>query len=269
MGDIWLQVKEVATLYGLNILAATAIFMLGKFAATGVRRLVRKVMRKRNVDPTLVGFVTSILYALLLAFVVVAALSKLGIQTASFVAVLGAAGLAIGLALQGSLSNFASGVLMIIFKPFKGGDYVEAGGSTGFIEEIAILTTTVRTRDNKTVIIPNSKIMSNVITNYTDRETRRVDITAGVSYSDDIDRVKAVLMGILQDDDRVLDEPAPFVGLSEMADSSVNFTVRGWVGTSDYWDVFFDTNERIKKAFDAEGITIPFPQRDVHMYQED
>lgn len=269
MDDFWLQFEELAALYGLKILAAIAIFLLGKFAASGIRRLLRKIMRKRNVDPTLVGFVTNILYALLVAFVVIAALSKLGIQTASFIAILGAAGLAIGLALQGSLSNFASGVLIIIFKPFKVGDFVEAGGSSGFIEEIAILTTTVRTRDNKTLIIPNYKIMSDVITNYTDRETRRVDITAGVSYSDDIDSVKAVLMGILKDDDRVLDDPAPFVGLYEMADSSVNFTVRAWVKTSDYWDVYFDTNESIKKAFDSEGITIPFPQRDVHMYQED
>ena len=268
MENIWLQIKELVAMYGLNILAAAAILVAGKLAASGTRRLVRKLMNRRQVDATLVGFVSSILYAGILAFVVIAAMSKLGIQTASFVAVLGAAGLAVGLALQGSLSNFASGVLMIIFKPFKGGDFVDAGGATGFIDEIGIFTTTVRTLDNKKVIVPNSKIMGDNITNYTARETRRVDLTAGVSYGDDIDKVKQVLTRILQEDGRILDEPAPFVGLSEMADSSVNFTVRGWVRTEDYWGVYFDTNEKIKKTFDAEGITIPFPQRDVHMYGE-
>jgi small conductance mechanosensitive channel len=268
MESIWLQIKELAAMYGLNILAAAAIIVLGKFAASGIRRMVRKIMNRRQVDATLVGFVSSMLYAGILAFVVIAAMSKLGIQTASFVAVLGAAGLAVGLALQGSLSNFASGVLMIIFKPFKGGDFVDAGGATGFIDEIGIFTTTIRTLDNKKVIVPNSKIMGDNITNYTARETRRVDLTAGVSYGDDVDRVKQVLNRILQEDQRILDEPAPFVGLSEMGDSSVNFTVRGWVRTEDYWGVYFDTNEKIKKTFDAEGISIPFPQRDVHMYQE-
>jgi small conductance mechanosensitive channel len=266
--NIWVHIKELAATYGLNIVAATAILVVGKFAASGVRRLVRKVMRKKQMDPTLVGFICSILYAGILAFVIIAALSKLGIQTASFVAVLGAAGLAIGLALQGSLANFASGVLMIIFKPFKGGDYIDAGGAAGFVDEISIFTTTIRTLDNKKIIVPNSKIMGDIIINYTARETRRVDLTAGVSYGDDIDKVKGILTGILEEDDRILDDPAPFVGLSEMAESSVNFTVRGWVRTEDYWDVYFDTNERIKKTFDSEGITIPFPQRDVHMYQE-
>ena len=267
MNEIWVQIKELVAMYGLNVVAAIAILVAGKFAASGIRRLVRKVMRKKGVDPTLVSFVTSILYAGIMAFVIIASLSKLGIQTASFVAVLGAAGLAIGLALQGSLSNFASGVLMIIFKPFKGGDYVDAGGASGFIDEIGIFTTSIRTLDNKRIIVPNSNIMGDNITNYTARETRRVDLTAGVSYSDDIDKVKGVLMGIMESDPRILEDPAPFVGLSEMADSSVNFTARAWVNTPDYWGVYFDTNEKIKKAFDAEGISIPFPQRDVHMYQ--
>ncbi len=268
MENIWVHIKELVATYGLNIVAAAAILVVGKLAASGVRRLVRKVMRKKQMDPTLVGFICSILYAGILAFVIIAALSKLGIQTASFVAILGAAGLAIGLALQGSLSNFASGVLMIIFKPFKGGDYVDAGGAAGFVDEISIFTTIIRTLDNKKVIVPNSKIMGDIIINYTARETRRVDLTAGVSYGDDVDKVKGILTGILEEDDRILDDPAPFVGLSEMAESSVNFTVRGWVRTEDYWDVYFDTKEKIKKTFDSEGITIPFPQRDVHMYQE-
>lgn len=269
MNDIWIQIKEIVAVYGLNVLAAVAIMLAGKLAASGIRRLLRKIMHKRDVDKTLTGFVTSIVYAGILAFVVIAALSKLGIQTASFVAVLGAAGLAIGLALQGSLSNFAAGVLMIIFKPVKSEDYVDAGGASGFVEEIGIFTTTLRTFDNKRIIVPNSKIMNDNITNYTADETRRVDLTAGISYGDDIDKAKSVLMGILQSDDRVLEEPAPFVGLKEMADSSVNFTVRGWVKTADYWAVYFDVNERIKKSFDAEDISIPFPQMDVHMHGKD
>ncbi|OPL19895.1 MAG: mechanosensitive ion channel protein [Candidatus Aegiribacteria sp. MLS_C] len=269
MEGVWEQIKQLVTMYGLNVLAAAAILVLGKMAASLTRKLVRRIMRKRNVDDTLTGFVSRILYAGILAFVLIAALSKLGIQTASFVAVLGAAGLAIGLALQGSLANFASGVLMIVFKPFRTGDYVDAGGASGFIDEVGIFTTTIRTLDNKKVIIPNSNITGDNITNYTARETRRVDLTAGVSYSDDIDMVKSVLMGILKEDERVLEDPAPFVGLSEMASSSVKFTVRAWVRTGDYWDVYFDTNERIKKTFDSQGISIPFPQMDVHMRKTD
>lgn len=255
-------------MYGLNVLAAVAILMLGKLAASGARKLVRRIMKKRNADMTLTGFVSSLFYFGIMTFVVIAAISKLGIQTASFVAVLGAAGLAIGFALQGSLSNFASGILMIVFKPFKGGDYVEAGGESGTVEEMGIFTTIIRTTDNKKVIIPNSKIMGGTITNYTAKETRRVDLTAAASYSDDIDSVKAVLNRILEEDDRVLEDPPHFVGLAEMADSSLNFTVRAWVRTEDYWGFYFDTNERIKKEFDAEGISIPFPQRDVHIFRE-
>ncbi|MCK5065089.1 MAG: mechanosensitive ion channel [Candidatus Fermentibacteraceae bacterium] len=268
MTGIWEQIKEIVTMYGLNILAALAILIAGKFIASIVRKLIRKIMNKREVDATLTGFISSIVYAGIIAFVVIAALSKLGIQTASFVAILGAAGLAIGLALQGSLSNFASGVLMIIFKPFKGGDYVSAGDCDGFIEEIGIFTTSIKTIDNKLLIVPNSKIMSDSITNYSAKETRRVDIVAGVSYDDDVDRVKDILLKILAGDERVLRDPPPFVGLLEMADSSVNFTVRAWVKTEDYWSVFFDTNESIKKTFDAENITIPYPQLDVHMDRE-
>ena len=268
MEAIWIQIKDIVAMYGLNVLGALAILVLGKIAASGIRKMIRKIMNRRGVDPTLVGFVSSLIYAGLMAFVIIAAMGKLGIQTASFVAVLGAAGLAIGLALQGSLSNFAAGVLMIIFKPFKAEDYVDAGGASGFIDEIGIFTTTIRTLDNKKVIVPNSKIMSDNITNYTARETRRVDLTAGISYDDDIDKAKSILMAILQEDERVLKDPPPFVGLSEMAESSINFTVRGWVKTSDYWGVYFDTNEKIKKRFDAQDITIPFPQRDVHIFNE-
>jgi len=255
-------------MYGLNILAAIAIFFFGKLVASGIRRLIRRIMNRREADTALIGFVSSIVYFGIIAFVIIAALSKLGIQTASFIAVLGAAGLAIGLALQGSLSNFAAGVLMIIFKPFKGGDFVSAGGADGFVEGIGIFTTSIKTIDNKLKIVPNSKIMSDSITNYSAKDTRRVDITAGVSYDDDIDNVKRILLKILQEDDRILKDPKPFIGLLEMAESSVNFTARAWVKSEDYWSVFFDTNESIKRTFDAENITIPYPQLDVHMDRE-
>ncbi len=265
MTGIWEQLKDIVTMYGLNVIAALAIFIVGKFVAGIIRKLICKIMQKRELDATLTGFVSSIVYAAVIAFVIIAALSKLGIQTASFVAILGAAGLAIGLALQGSLSNFASGVLIIIFKPFKDGDYVNAGGCEGFVEAVGIFTTSILTVDNKLIIVPNSKIMGDTITNYSAQETRRVDLVAGVSYNDDIDHVKELLLKILTDDSRILSDPAPFVGLLEMADSSLNFTVRAWVESGDYWNVFFDTNEKIKKTFDAENITIPYPQLDVHM----
>ncbi len=268
MTGIWDQIKDIVTMYGLNILAAIVIFMVGKFIAGSVRKLMRRVMLKREVDSTLIGFISSIAYAGIIAFVVIAALSKLGIQTASFVALLGAAGLAVGLALQGSLSDFASGVLMIIFKPFKGGDYVIAAGAEGSIEEIGIFVTTIKTIDNKKIIVPNAKIMSDSITNYSAEATRRVEIVVGVGYEDDVDKVKSVLLELLKKDARTLKDPPPFVGLLEMAESSVNFTARAWVKTEDYWDVFFDLNENIKKTLDAENITIPYPQLDVHMDRE-
>jgi small conductance mechanosensitive channel len=196
-----------------------------------------------------------------------AAIAQLGIQTTSFIAVLGAAGFAIGLALQGSLGNFAAGVMMIIFRPFKAGDFVEAAGISGVVEEIKIFTTTLRTGDNKTIIVPNSNITSSIIVNYSAKPTRRVDLTVGVSYSDNLDKVREVISGIIAADDRVLVDPGPTIAVSELADSSVNFAVRVWVNGSDYWPVFFDLNETIKKRFDEEGISIPFPQQDVHVHQ--
>jgi small conductance mechanosensitive channel len=219
------------------------------------------------VDETLVSFIVNLTYIVLMTFIIIAALGQLGVQTASFVAVLGAAGLAVGLALQGSLANFAAGVLMIIFKPFKVGDFIEAGGTSGVVEEIGIFTTELKSPDNKKVIIPNAKVTGDNIVNYTAKDKRRVDIIAGVSYEDDLDKVRKVLEEIITDDERILEDPSPTIGVLELADSSVNFVVRPWVKTADYWDVFFSTQEKIKKRFDAEGITIPFPQRDVHVYK--
>ncbi len=225
-------------------------------------------MTKGKVDPTLISFLGHMIYIALLTFVVLAALGQLGIQTTSFIAVIGAAGLAVGLALQGSLSNFAAGVLMIIFRPFKVGDLIEAAGVLGTVEEILIFTTQVKTPDNKTVIIPNSKLTSDNITNYTAKPERRLDMVFGVSYSDDIDKVKIVISDVLSQDDRILASPAPTIGLLEMGDSSINFAVRPWVRPADYWDVLFNINETMKKRFDDEGISIPFPQRDVHIFEQ-
>jgi small conductance mechanosensitive channel len=223
-------------------------------------------MKRNQVDKTLISFVCSLVYVLLLAFVIIAAINKLGIQTTSFIAIIGAAGLAIGLALQGSLANFAAGVLMIIFRPFKVGDLIEGGGTTGTVEEIQIFTTQLKSADNKTIIVPNSKMLGGNIVNYSTKETRRVDMTFGIGYDDDIDKSRSVIQGIISKDERVLKDPAPLVVVSELADSSVNFTVRVWTKSGDYWGVFFDTTEAVKKQFDAEEISIPFPQQDVHHY---
>ena len=262
------QIQGFIALYGLKVLAAIGILVVGRWVAKLLTKTLQKMMRKSNVDETLVRFVGNMANIALLTFVILAALGNLGIQTTSFIAVIGAAGLAVGLALQGSLSNFAAGVLMIIFRPFKIGDFIDAAGVSGTVEKIEIFTTQLNTPDNKTVIIPNSNITSGPITNVSAKDTRRVDLVYGVGYSDDIDKVKEVLADILAKDSRVLKDPAPTIGLLELADSSVNFAVRPWVKSEDYWNFYFDTNEVVKKRFDSEGISFPFPQRDVHMYKE-
>ncbi len=267
MEDILVQVKEILAIYGIRVIAALAIFIIGRWVAKGLRNLLRRIMKRNQVDKTLISFVCNLAYVLLLAFVIVAAINKLGIQTTSFIAIIGAAGLAIGLALQGSLANFAAGVLMIVFRPFKVGDFIEGGGTTGTVEEIQIFTTQLKSADNKTIIVPNSKMLGGNIVNYSTKETRRVDMTFGIGYEDDIDKSRSVIQGIINKDERVLKDPAPLVVVSELADSSVNFTVRVWTKSGDYWGVFFDTTEAVKKQFDAEEISIPFPQQDVHHYQ--
>ena len=261
------QIKEIFAIYGIRVIAALAILIIGRWVAKGLRNLLRRIMKRGEVDKTLISFVCNLVYVLLLAFVVIAAINKLGIQTTSFIAIIGAAGLAIGLALQGSLANFAAGVLMIIFRPFKVGDLIEGGGTAGTVEEIQIFATQLKSADNKTIIVPNSKILGGNIVNYSTKETRRVDMTFGIGYEDDIDKSRSVIQGIINKDERVLKDPAPLVVVSELADSSVNFTVRVWTKSADYWGVFFDTTEAVKKQFDAEEISIPFPQQDVHHYQ--
>ncbi|BFM06308.1 mechanosensitive ion channel family protein [Halioxenophilus aromaticivorans] len=251
--------------WGGKILFALAIFFIGKWLAKKITDLIRRTMVSRNVDPTLTSFIVNIIYYLALAFVVIAALTKVGIQTASLVAVIGAAGLAIGLALQGSLSNFAAGVMLILFRPLKVGDFVEAGGAMGSVKEVGIFNSILLTPDNKTIVVPNSNITSENITNFSTQDERRVDLVIGVSYEADVKKVKEVLLEIVNADERILTEKGITIGLLELADSSVNFAVRQWVKSSDYWGVYFDLMENIKLRLDAEGIEIPYPQMDVHL----
>ena len=258
---------EFAIQYGLKLLAAIAIFIIGKMVANWVKKLVTRIMSKAGLDQIIIGFTSSIAYITMMAFVIIAVLGQLGIHTTSFIAILGAAGLAIGLALQGSLANFAAGFLMIIFRPFKVGDVIEAAGVTGKVNAIHIFTTTLTTPDNKTIIIPNAKLGGDNIINYSTQETRRVDLTVGVAYDADLKEVRNILEDIVSKDNRVLSDPAHQIAVSELADNSVNFIFRMWVNSADYWDVFFETNELIKTRFDDAGIGIPFPQRDVHLYE--
>ena len=261
------KVYELLAVYGIKVVAAVVIFIVGRWVAKAIANFIQKMMTKSNTDETLVKFVGNLSYIALLAFVIIAALNQLGIQTTSFIAILGAAGLAIGLALQGSLANFAAGVLMIIFKPFKVGDFIDGAGVAGTVEEIQIFTTQLKTPDNKTIIVPNAKMTGDNITNYTMKGTRRVDFVFGIGYEDDIDKARKIIEGIIAADGRVLKDPAPMVAVSELADSSVNFVARAWTSADDYWGFYFDTTEKVKKQFDTEGISIPYPQRDIHVYE--
>ncbi|MBW2431215.1 MAG: mechanosensitive ion channel [Deltaproteobacteria bacterium] len=267
LSNLLAKVYELLTVYGMRVVAAIVILVVGRWVALGLAKFIKRLMLKSKVDETLVSFVRNLSYIALLAFVVIAALNQLGIQTASFIAVLGAAGLAIGLALQGSLGNFAAGVLMIIFKPFKVGDFIEGAGVGGTVEKIEIFTTQLKSPDNKTIIVPNAKLTGDNIINYTVKGTRRVDFVFGIGYDDDIDKARSIIKEIIDQDDRVLKDQEPVIVVSELADSSVNFAVRAWTSADDYWSFYFDTTEKVKKQFDAQGISIPFPQRDVHVYE--
>ncbi len=263
----WLPaIQTFAVEYGLLALKALAIFIVGRIVAGLLRKVVDRVMKRGGMDDMLRKFVRNIIYAILMTFVIIAAIGALGIQTASLVAVIAAAGLAIGLALQGSLSNFAAGVLIIIFRPYKLGDLVNVAGTEGFVEEVEIFTTVLRTPDKVKIIIPNGQVMSDQIFNYTDVEKRRMDLVIGIGYEDDIDKAREVLLSAVKASDYVLDEPAPGVSVEELGDSSVNLAVRPWVMSATYAPASHEITERIKKALDAAGISIPFPQRDVHLF---
>lgn len=254
--------------YLLQLIAAVVIFYIGRMVAKGVRRFMEKALLARSVDKAVVSFVASIVYAIIMIATVLMALSQVGVQTTSFIAILGAAGLAVGLALQGSLANFASGILIILFRPFKSGDFIDAGGITGTVDKIEIFQTIMKTPDNKRVIVPNAQITGSAITNYSAEATRRVDLVIGISYDSDLKKAKQLLEDMLKNDQRVLAEPAPVVKVGALADSSVNFVVRPWVNSADYWAVYWDILENVKVTFDEQGIGIPFPQMDVHIKQD-
>jgi len=254
--------------YGLKIVAAILIFIIGKWAVNKITAFVKSIMERAEIDKTLVEFSESLIYFVLLLMVVLASLNALGVNTTSFVAVFGAASLAIGLALQGSLANVGAAVLIILFRPFKVGDFISAGGATGTVEDVNLFSTIIAPLDNRTIIVPNAAIIGGNITNYSNKETRRVDHVFGIGYDDDLKLAKDTLMQIMLDDDRVLNDPAPFVAVSELADSSVNFTTRAWVKSEDYWGTYFDMIEKVKLTFDEKGISIPYPQMDVHTDKE-
>ena len=270
LGFDWNQLLEVMQTrgvdLGINVVIAIAIFYVGKMVISLVVRGLHKVMQRQEVDKTLETFVCNLVRMVLLVVVVIAAIGQVGIETTSFIAIFGAAGLAVGLALQGSLSNFAAGVLIVLFRPYRVGDFIEAAGINGSVEQVQILTTVLKTGDNKQVIVPNGQIMDSIITNYSANDTRRVDMVVGVSYDDDLDKVRDTIKELIAAEDRILDEPACTIAVSALADSSVNFVVRPWVKTPDYWGVMFDLTEAIKKRFDKDGITFPFPQQDVHLH---
>ncbi len=253
---------------GIKVATALAIFLIGKFLIRVLVNAIGRLMQSQDVDKTLERFICNLVRMALMVVVVIAAIGALGVETTSFIAIFGAAGLAVGLALQGSLSNFASGVLIVLFRPYRVGDWVEAAGIAGSVEQVQILTTILKTGDNKQIIVPNSQIMDSIITNYSANETRRIDMVVGVGYDDDIDKVRKTLEELIAAEERILPEPAPTIAVSALADSSVNFVVRPWVNTADYWGVMFDMTEAIKKRFDQEGISFPYPQQDVHLYNQ-
>ncbi|MFW5450591.1 MAG: mechanosensitive ion channel family protein [Methylophagaceae bacterium] len=248
----------------VNVAFAIIIIIVGRIAVKWIVKIIRKLMVRSDLDPILINFASSIAGAVLLLFVFIAALDQLGIETTSLIALLGAAGLAIGLALQSSLQNFAAGVMLIVFRPFKLGDFIEAGGVVGVVEQISIFSTVMKTGDNREIIVPNGQIYSDAITNYSAKETRRIDMVFGIGYDDDMLKAKKIMEDILTKHKLVLEDPAPKVAVAELADSSVNFNVRPWVNSSDYWAVRSDLIEQIKLAFDKKGISIPYPQMDIH-----
>lgn len=254
--------------YGLRIIAALVILFVGLWLAKRLKKLFVRVLEKKEVDATLVGFFSNILHGAIIVLVAVAAIAELGVETTSFAAVVASAGLAIGLALQGSLSNFAAGVLLILFKPFKVGNAIKAGNEMGVVVEVGLLTTELKNFDGIKQVIPNSTIMSSPITNFSANPTRRIDMLVGVSYGDDLNKAQKIIVDLIKADKRILAEPEPQVMVSNLGESSVDFTVRSWVNSPDWWNTKCDLTKNIKEKFDEEGINIPFPQRDVHLFQE-
>ncbi len=268
MDNVANQLTVFVTTYGIKVIGAIIILILGRIAAGIGRKIVKKVLEKSKTDPAVVSFVGSMVYFLILIFAVLAALAKFGIQTASFVAILGAAGFAIGFALQGSLANFAAGVLILVLRPFKVGNFIDGAGVAGTVKAIQLFTTVLATPDNVKIMVPNGKLFGDTIKNFSGFDTRRVDLVIGIGYTSDIQKANDVLINLIKEDTRILSDPPPKVAVSELGDSSVNFVVRPWVKRQDYWGVKFDLTRKIKEAFDENGIEIPFPQQVVHMLSE-
>lgn len=254
--------------YAPQLLLAILTLVIGLWVVNVISKGVNRLFEKRNLDPSLRPFLSGLISILLKVLLVVSVMGMVGIEMTSFIAILGAAGLAVGMALSGTLQNFAGGALILAFKPYKIGDYIEAQGHAGLVKQIQIFNTILTTPDNKTIIIPNGGLSNSSMVNYSTEKTRRVDFSFGIGYSDDIDKAKSILIELAKANDKVLKSPEVFVAVSELADSSVNFAVRVWVKGPDYWNVYFDLPEKVKKRFDAEQISIPFPQRDVHIYNE-
>lgn len=267
MENINTWISENALDWGIQIGIAIAIFVIGKIIARMISNLIKKGMRRGGTDEMLVGFIGNISYAVLLVAVVLAAIDSLGVNIVSLMAILGAAGLAVGLALKDSLGNFAAGVMIIIFRPFKIGDYVDAGGAAGTVDEIGLFATMMHTPDNKRIIVPNGSIINGNITNVSALPTRRVDLVFGISYDDNIAQARDIIVKILEADERILADPAPTVTVGELGDSSVNLNVRPWVNAADYWGLYWDLLETVKVKFDEAGISIPYPQQDVYMHE--
>lgn len=260
-------ILEQVILYAPKVLGAILILVVGLWVVKMVSKVIGKLIRNSVVDDSLEGFLISLISILLKIMVYISAIGMLGIEMTSFIAILGAAGLAVGMALSGTLQNFAGGVMILLFKPFKVGDYIDAQGHSGSVKEIQIFVTQLATPDNKTIFIPNGPLANGSLINFSAQETRRVDWTFGIGYGDDIDTAYKVIGDLLAADDRILKDPEPFMALSELADSSVNITVRVWANAADYWAVFFRMNEEVYKNFDKHGLSIPFPQTDVHIHQ--
>lgn len=260
---------EIITTYGPNLVWAILTLVIGLWIVNIITRGVRKGLDKGETEETLKSFLTSMISILLKVMVYITALGMLGVEMTSFIAILGAAGLAVGLALSGALQNFAGGVMILFFKPFKAGHFIEAQGHSGTVKEIQIFSTILKTPDNKTIMIPNGPLSTGSLTNYSMEERRRVDWTIGIGYGDDVDKAYEVIKRLLSEDDRILDDPEPFMAVKELADSSVNIVVRVWVEAGNYWPVFFRMNEQVYRTFDKEGLNIPFPQHDVHIHKEE
>lgn len=259
--QVWLS------LYGLKVIGAIIILILGRIGAGIGRKIVKRMLERTKTDVAVTSFVSNLTFALIVTLAVLAALAKFGIQTASFIAVLGALGFAVGFALQGSLANFAAGILILVLRPFKVGDFVEGAGVAGSVKEIDLFTTILATPDNVKILVPNGKMFGDIIKNYTAFDSRRIDLVIGIGYGSDIQKAQEIMLNLIKADERIFDDPAPQIAVSELADSSVNFVVRPWVKKEDYWSVRFDLTRKIKEAFDENGIEIPFPQTTVHMAQ--